>query len=210
MSLLKKNLADKILVLGIDGMDPRLTKEFLDQGLMPNTKKFLEKGAAREDLVMLGAQPTVTPPMWTTLATGAYPCTHGITCFYRQSDTDLDVIEYNLDSTKCKAEQLWNVFAEAGKKTLVWHWPGSSWPPTSDNPNLHVIDGTQPGGVNIGIATTDMEKFLLPAPKQKASFTVQTLAKPVKFHAWSQTWKWKKTISISCIMSPPVLVKTSC
>lgn len=168
MSLLKKNLADKILVLGIDGMDPRLTKVFLDQGLMPNTKKFLEKGSAREDLVMLGAQPTVTPPMWTTLATGAYPCTHGITCFYRQSDTDLDVIEYNLDSTKCKAEQLWNVFAEAGKKTLVWHWPGSSWPPTSDNPNLHVIDGTQPGGVNIGIATTDMEKILVASTKTES------------------------------------------
>ena len=34
---------------------------------------------------------------------------------------------------------LWNVFAEAGKQTLVWHWPGSSWPPTSDSPNLHVV-----------------------------------------------------------------------
>ncbi|MEE0510311.1 MAG: alkaline phosphatase family protein [Peptococcaceae bacterium] len=168
MSLLKKNLADKILVLGIDGMDPSLTKMYLDQGLMPNTKKFLEKGSTREDLVLLGAQPTVTPPMWTTLATGAYPCTHGITCFYRQSDTDLDVIEYNMDSTKCKAEQLWNVFAEAGKKTLVWHWPGSSWPPTSDSPNLHVVDGTQPGGVNIGIATTDMEKILVASTKTES------------------------------------------
>ena len=28
------------------------------------------KGSCREDLVLLGANPTVTPPMWTTLATG--------------------------------------------------------------------------------------------------------------------------------------------
>ncbi len=54
--------------------------------------------------------------------------THGITCFFRQSDTALDEIGYNLLSTHCKAEQLWNVFAEAGKKTLVWHWPGTFTP----------------------------------------------------------------------------------
>ena len=45
--------------------------------------------------------------------------------------------------------------SEAGKKTLVWHWPGCSWPPTSDNPNLHVVEGTQPSGVNYTIGTID-------------------------------------------------------
>lgn len=38
---------------------------------MPNIKKFLERGAAQYDYEMIGGQPTVTPPMWTTLATGA-------------------------------------------------------------------------------------------------------------------------------------------
>ena len=75
---------NKVLVLGIDGLDPRLTKRYLDEGKMPNTQKFIERGSAREDLVMLGGHPTVTPPMWTTLATGTYPITHGITCFWRQ------------------------------------------------------------------------------------------------------------------------------
>lgn len=124
----RKAMADKIMVVGIDGMDPRLTKKCMAQGLMPNTQKLIEMGACREDLVMLGGQPTVTPPMWTTLATGAYPNTHGITCFLRQSPKGLDQTEYNLDSRLCQAEQLWNVTAEAGLKTLVWHWPGSAWP----------------------------------------------------------------------------------
>ena len=160
--------AKKIFVLGIDGMDPRLTRKFLDEGKMPNTKKLMEKGACREDLVMLGAQPTVTPPMWTTMATGAYPCTHGITCFLRQGKDNLDQKEYNLDSRNCTAEPLWNVFAEAGKKTLVWHWPGSSWPPTSDNPNLHVVDGTQPAAVNMGVATLEMDFVLQASVKTEA------------------------------------------
>lgn len=161
MALERTALSNKILVLGVDGLDPRLTRKLVDEGKLPNIKKFIEKGVAREDLVMLGAQPTVTPPMWTTLATGAYPCTHGITGFDRQSSENLDLTEYNLDSTLCKAEQLWNVFAEAGKRTLVWHWPGSAWPPSSDSPNLHVVDGTQPGGPNLGVAKADDEKFVV-------------------------------------------------
>lgn len=161
----RKARADKILVLGIDGMDPRLTKKYVAEGKMPNVKKFIERGAQREDLVLLGSHPTVTPPMWTTLSTGAHPITHGITCFFRQSKENLDEMEYNLDSRLCQAEQAWNCFAEAGKKTLVWHWPGCSWPPTSDSENLYVVDGTSPGGVNQGGAQVERE-FILGASEK--------------------------------------------
>ncbi len=153
----------KILVLGIDGMDQRITKKLLDEGKLPNIKKFIERGSAREELDMLGAIPTITPPCWTTLATGAYPGTHEITCYWRQSPKSLDAVVYNLDSRFCKAEQIWNVTSEAGLKTLVWHWPGSSWPPSSDSELLHVVDGTQPGSVNMGIAQMDWEKVIFAA-----------------------------------------------
>lgn len=156
-------LASKILVIGIDGMDPRLTRKYLDQGKMPNVRKLLEHGAARHDLVMLGGHPPITPPMWTTLACGCYANVHGITDFYRMDKAiGYDYNNYNLNSKNCKAEPLWNVFAEAGKKTLVFTWPGSSWPPTSSSPNLHVIDGTTPEMVNAGIAQVEPE-FILAA-----------------------------------------------
>ena len=113
--------------------------------------------------MLLGGHPTITPPMWTTLATGGYANVHGITGLHRASEKNLDTICYNISSTFCHAEQLWNVFAEAGKKTLVWHWPGSSWPPTSDSPYLHVVDGTQPQIVNTGIATVDEDKLVYAA-----------------------------------------------
>ena len=149
--------SDKIIVVGIDGFEPSLAKKFMEQGKMPNLQSFVKQGACREDLVLLGGVPTVTPPMWTTLATGAYPNTHGITAFFNQHPDKLDTAVYALDSRSCKAEPLWNVFAEAGKKTLVWHWPGSSWPPTSSSPNLSVVDGTQPTAVNMGTALIDWE-----------------------------------------------------
>lgn len=164
----------KIIVVGVDGMDPRLAKKYLDNGKMPNLAKLLKNGSAREDLVMLGAVPTITPPQWTTLACGCYPGTHGITDFWNQHPTELDTLVYSLDSRNCKAEPLWNVFAEAGKNTLVWHWPGSSWPPTSDSPNLSVVEGTTPSDINFVNGNMELEKFIW-AKEEFEETTVYTL-----------------------------------
>ena len=158
-------MSKKLIVLGVDGMDPRLTRHLLDEGKLENIAEFIRRGACRADLRMLGAVPTITPPMWTTLACGAYAGTHGITCFWNQDHQDLASMVYSLDSTLCKAEPIWNCTAEAGYKTLVWHWPGSSWPPTSQSPNLAVVDGTQPGYVNFGNGKKEAD-FLLTADAQ--------------------------------------------
>lgn len=155
------NKERKVFVLGVDGMDPRMTKKYLEAGKMPHLKKFIERGACREDLVMLGGLPTITPPMWTSLATGANPSTHGITDFWGQDPDNLDTLVYNMDSTRCKAEQMWNVTALEGKKTLVWHWPGGAWPPSLDNENLDVVDGAQPAALCMGAANVDGERLCL-------------------------------------------------
>lgn len=161
-----KARSEKVIILGVDGMDPRITRRMIEEGKLPHLQALKEQGAMRDDLVLLGAMPTITPPQWTTLSTGSYPETHGITCFYAQHPVELDKITYNLHSSSCKSEQLWNVTAEVGKKTLVFHWPGCSWPPTSDSPNLHVIDGVTPASINMGL-TKDAEKILYASPDIK-------------------------------------------
>ena len=148
-------LSEKVLILGLDGMDPGLVNRFRAEGRMPNMDKYIQRGSSAKDLIMLGGVPTITPPMWTTLATGATPATHGITCFWGQSEAEMDGFVYNLNSHRCKAEQLWNITANEGLKTLVWHWPGSSWPPTSESPNLAVVDGAQPGFIGFGTGMRD-------------------------------------------------------
>ena len=157
--------SNKILVLGVDGMDPRLSKKLMDDGRMPNLKRLYDEGACREDMVLQGNMPTITPPMWTTLATGACANTHGVTCYWGQHPVRKDLLVYNFSSTRCKADQVWNSFVDAGMKTLIWHWPGSSWPPTRDSEDLMVVDGTQPGNVNVGVAKLDAEKFAVASPK---------------------------------------------
>ena len=152
-----KSLSEKVMVLGVDGLDPRLTRRYIDEGSLPNMKKLAEMGAQRHDLVMLGAQPTVTPPQWTTLGTGAYPCTHGCTQFNRVIPGKINQSGYNVDSRIITAEQVWNCTAEAGYKTAVFHWPGGAWPPSSDSENLYVVDGAAPGSVGSAAMQRDTE-----------------------------------------------------
>lgn len=156
MTLRKQALTEKVFVLGVDGLDPRYSRKRLREGKMPNLQKFIDAGSCREDLVLLGGHPTVTPPMWTTLATGCYANVHGITAFNRQG-SDLDKTIPNFDSRNCKAEPMWNVLANEGIKTCVFHWPGNAWPPTSDNENLFVCDGSTPGGLGMGAASLSSE-----------------------------------------------------
>lgn len=166
--LRSKGLTDKLIVLGIDGMDPRFSKAMVDEGKMPNLKKLIEKGSARKDLVLLGGMPTITPPMWATLATGAYPMTHGIIDYAIPIPGEPDMRMEAFLSPFCKAEQLWNVTAAAGKKTLVFHWPGGAWPPSSDSENLYVVDGTSPGAMGNTTHKRDDERVIIATTKTKA------------------------------------------
>ena len=163
--LRSKALSEKVILLGLDGLDPKFSRKMVDEGHMPNLKKLIEKGSARHDLRLLGAVPTITPPTWATLATGAYPMTHGIEDFQINLEGELAVNFSGIYSKYCKAEQLWNVTAEAGKKTLVWHWPGGSWPPSSDSENLYVVDGTSPGALGFTYAMRDWEGIAVASTK---------------------------------------------
>ena len=42
-----KKYTDKVLLLGVDGLDPKLTSKFMKEGKLPNIKKFVDAGAQR-------------------------------------------------------------------------------------------------------------------------------------------------------------------
>lgn len=169
--LRSKGLTDKLLLLGIDGMDPRFTKRLVTEGKMPNLKKMMDMGSCRDDLVMLGANPTITPPMWATLATGCYPMTHGIMDYNLSAENDKDVTIGAFSSRFLKVQPLFNVTAEAGKKTLVMHWPGGSFPPTTDSENLITIDGSSPGACCAWSSVRDLDMLYIASTKaEKPSY----------------------------------------
>ncbi|MDO3410191.1 alkaline phosphatase family protein [Saccharibacillus sp. CPCC 101409] len=134
------NKAAKVMVLGLDGADPTLVSRYIAQGKLPNFKKALELGSAAADLSMQSVLPAITPPNWASIATGAYPSTHGITCFWNHTlGNELDVLDYGFDSGLLKAETIWQAYARAGKKSIVFNYP-TSWPPQAED-SIYV-DGT--------------------------------------------------------------------
>lgn len=133
--------ANKVLMVGIDGMDPIYTQKLLDEGKLPNIENFLKRGTTTKNLGMMGVLPTYTPPSWCTLATGAWPGTHGITCFWTHTAGDpLSKLSLGFNSKLCKVDYIWDAFAAQGKKSIVYGWP-TSWPPR-DTENTIMIDGS--------------------------------------------------------------------
>jgi predicted AlkP superfamily phosphohydrolase/phosphomutase len=136
----KSQKTKKVMLLGLDGADPMFLKRLINDGKLPNFKKMMEIGTTTESIGMQGALPTITPPNWASLATGAWPNTHGITCFWNHTlGNELDVLDYGWNSELCKAEYIWNAFERAGKKTITFNYP-TSWPPTTTT-SINV-DGT--------------------------------------------------------------------
>lgn len=65
----------KVLVLGIDGMDVHLTRQYMQQGLMPNFRKVMQAGGL---LPMQTSMPPQSPVAWSHIAVGGGTHTHGI------------------------------------------------------------------------------------------------------------------------------------
>jgi len=66
----------KVLVIGMDGLDPVMLQEFRDQGLLPNFDRFIAGGAQFQKLGT--TIPPQSPVAWSTFSTGMDPGGHGI------------------------------------------------------------------------------------------------------------------------------------
>jgi predicted AlkP superfamily phosphohydrolase/phosphomutase len=66
----------RVIILGFDGMDPQLLRQYLDEGALPNFTRFLAQGAR---VTPFGtAIPPQSPVAWSNFTTGRDPGGHGI------------------------------------------------------------------------------------------------------------------------------------
>ncbi len=76
------------IILGIDGMDPKLFQKFMDEGKMPHFKKLIEDGGDFKKLRT--SYPPQSPVAWSSFIIGANPGKHGIFDFiHRDPNTML-------------------------------------------------------------------------------------------------------------------------
>jgi predicted AlkP superfamily phosphohydrolase/phosphomutase len=99
-----KSWVRRLIVVGLDGQDPRLTDKFLAEGKLPHFARLAETGCYKR---LATTYPSVSPVAWSSFATGSHPAKHNIFDFLdRDRRTYLPV----LSSTKIgKIEKFWKL-----------------------------------------------------------------------------------------------------
>ena len=72
----------KLIFIGFDGLDPRLTERLMAEGKLPNLGRLRERGGYRR---LRTTYPVLSPVAWSTFATGVNPARHNIFDFLHRS-----------------------------------------------------------------------------------------------------------------------------
>jgi len=72
---LTHSLVDRVIVVGLDGLDPELAERFIEEGKLPTLKKLKEEGCFRP---LMTTVPSMSPVAWSSFQTGVDPSKHNI------------------------------------------------------------------------------------------------------------------------------------
>jgi len=123
----------RVIVIGMDGLDPRIVERMMNDGQMANFAKLAREGTFS---TLQTTIPPESPVAWVSAATGVNPGQHGLYDFIRRDPTnylpDLSLLRTSkgilsgpggqfVPATAQKA--FWDILGEAGIKTTVLRWP---------------------------------------------------------------------------------------
>ncbi|PIN73859.1 hypothetical protein COV20_01965 [Candidatus Woesearchaeota archaeon CG10_big_fil_rev_8_21_14_0_10_45_16] len=126
----KEKMDQKVLIIGIDGMDHKVTKSLMAAGKLPNFQILADKGSfLRLDTVT----PPESPVAWVSISTGLNPGKHNIFDFIRR-DPQRMIPELSLAKPKeglggtsyesyVKGTPFWKLTSDAGIDTTIIRWP---------------------------------------------------------------------------------------
>lgn len=109
----------KVLIVGWDAADWKVIRPLMDAGKMPNLDRLISAGCTSSIATF---QPSYSPMLWTSVATGKRPFDHGIHGFTEPRPDGRGVHRVTNLSRKCKA--LWNILGQNELRSIVVGW----WP----------------------------------------------------------------------------------
>ncbi len=71
----KSTSTKRVIILGLDGMDPALLSKWMNEGHLPNFKKLADSGTYTP---LASSVPPISPVAWSSYATGTDPSRHNI------------------------------------------------------------------------------------------------------------------------------------
>ena len=151
--------AKRAALIGYDCLIPKRLEAMLAQGGLDNFRRFMAEGSFIPEGYNL---PTVTPPSWATICTGAYPRTHGVEDYYYYHEgRSLDYKETTqaFGSDILTAQTIWDAWDKEGKKCIVVNYP-MSWPSHMKNGVMIMGEGLSPAETRWPLHGNEHKEFL--------------------------------------------------
>ena len=109
----------RVLLIGWDAADWKVIDRLMDEGKMPNVAGLVERGVMGN---LATLYPSLSPTLWTSIATGKRPYKHGIWGFTEPDPATGTIRPVTNLSRKTRA--IWNILQTQGLKSNVIGW----WP----------------------------------------------------------------------------------
>lgn len=108
--------AAPILIVGIDGLEWNVALPLIHSGEMPFLKSLMERGSYG---LLETTDPTASPIIWTTVATGKSARRHGIEGFLKVNSGGVQELFTNSDR---QTKALWNILSDYRKSVATIGW----------------------------------------------------------------------------------------
>ena len=123
--LAAKKIDKKVLILGFDGMDPKLTQQWMDDGLLSNFKKLKDMGDFKP---LRSSIPPQSPVAWANFVTGLNPGGHNIYDFIaRDPNTYLPYLSTSEVKEPKKKVKLFGWVTPVSKVEVVGYRKGKAF-----------------------------------------------------------------------------------
>jgi predicted AlkP superfamily phosphohydrolase/phosphomutase len=116
----------KVIIVGIDGFDPKILENMMGRGELPNFSRLAEKGTFNP---MKTTFPPQSPVAWTTIATGCNPAEHGIYDFLSLKSGEYSPTLAILRQGKLtyippyQTKTFWEIAGENDLPSTILKWP---------------------------------------------------------------------------------------
>jgi hypothetical protein len=108
----------RILLLGVDGMDWDVMIPMIREGRLPEIQRLMREGVYG---LLETFQPTLSPSIWTSVATGKTTDQHGITDFGYRLDEDVSRWHLFTNSDR-QAKAFWNIMSDHHRRVHLVGW----------------------------------------------------------------------------------------
>jgi predicted AlkP superfamily phosphohydrolase/phosphomutase len=134
----KRGAVKKLVFLGFDGLDPKITERLMNEGKLPHFSRLKSEGGYRR---LRTTYPALSPVAWSTFATGVNPAKHNIYDFLSR---DLRTYAPELSSAKVtrksvemrrKSETFWKILGRNLVGSTILRVP-ITFPPEEFNGRL--------------------------------------------------------------------------